>query len=376
MKQPMNEKIIPEPFSSPGEFLSYVRTVEFSPENRMQRLDLQERQAEILSSFAEEKDGSFAGRAAAFSEFWKNHDDVGATPHKPRYSEAIENVYATLLSAFPSEVSALIEQRVSVSTAETGLINAAIHASPTKHFFAVVLNSALVELLHKLVKLQIAARNPEAVIYCNRSPGVPQDSIYYTALAEEYVEHFRQTKRSNGPLVYLNDESNAIHITSLNLQELFIVGHELGHLISGDFFGSRIADEYLSYIDNPAHRREHMADLLGAAFAIEVVKQSAANDFSLLRKHFLLSLIHLFDIFALLEGTETDSHPHPIRRLYCIVDHLLGAQYTDIVARSYDDKSALLELQNENGPEIDSVEEGLLAFAYAWVNSEFGASEG
>ncbi len=154
-------------------------------------------------------------------------------------------------------------------------------------------------------------------------------------------------------------------ILNLNITELFIICHELGHVINGDFNDINLADEFFDYVDEANHRKEHMADITG--FLLMLLTLEKRNDYSKnIRLSILFNIIHLIDLLYSLQETETESHPHPIRRAYCIADHFYGPQWTELIEKSYTD-TKIFERIKSNPPNIDSIENEITEMLYKWI---------
>jgi hypothetical protein len=277
----------------------------------------------------------------------------------------VEILYNDICEALPQDLAKIIRDKVIVTSVDTGYINAAVHISSDREYYGIVINSALIQLLHKIGKIIYAIQNPEAVVYCNRCDVKDISKELLNEMYREYFDYFKNSKKSNGPIIHLKEADSIQHILNLNITELFIICHELGHVINGDFNDINLADEFFDYVDEANHRKEHMADITG--FLLMLLTLEKRNDYSkYIRLSILFNIIHLIDLLYSLQETETESHPHPIRRAYCIADHFYGPQWTELIEKSYTD-TKIFERIKSNPPKIDSIENEITEMLYKWI---------
>ncbi len=361
-------------FSNVNEFAEYIRFRYFGAENFLSADELEARRGEVVAAWNKIIESQPENeRAHQYIENFSNDTSVPDDPQKPMYSDVVHSICDEIYNSLPEQFSDHLRKTVSVSALTTSEINASIFKSPCNKYFAVMVNSSMIELLHKFGKLNIAAHSPETVIYYSRNPSGKTSGDEFARVRDEYILNFQRTKRSHGPIVHLNNEATGKHHSLLHVQELFLVGHELGHLMNGDFHERKLSDNLLGYVENEQHRSEHMADLIGFCFLLNAQKNTQEIT-KTTRISNLLAIIQLFNVFALLHDGETDTHPYPISRALCIADHFYGPAYTEMLANSYANFDLVDELINLTA-DIDSAEAEIAKAAVSWFYYQSSQSD-
>lgn len=312
-------------FQSPKEFTDFIKISNYSAIKAVNNEELQERDLALIN-------------------LYKNVPDRNYSETNTRYDAVISMIIERFYKIIPEQYVDLFKNHFHFSTCETETINAQIFRSPDKQHFAVLFNSSLIDLLTKIGKLSCASENPEVVEYCSRTPGRLPTMSELESMRKEYFEHFTRTKRSYGPFLILKKESAAPHFLQLDLQERFIVFHEIAHFLNGDLFEeeNKASDHLLSYIDNRNHRKEYFADIV--AFRLLLLSEQEDGKISNEKRFWmLLTIVSLFDTFYLLNSEESETHPLAIRRAYCITDQYYGETFTEILERSYGNSSVIRE---------------------------------
>ena len=292
---------------------------------------------------------------------------------EPMYSKAIDDIYTEIFDALPNKSQEILDKYVTVSASTNPSFEAAIHMSPCNKYFSIILNSALVDFFHKIGKIRQAIVEPESVVYYSLKPGEQVKSNEMIILEQAFIDYFAQFKKCEGPLIRLNFEANYQHIISLRIIEIFIVGHEIGHLMNGDFHNNRFSDRILSNIPNESFRSEHMADIIGFSILLQTLenKKSLNNE---QRIFVLLTIMTIFDTIDLmypeLNLTNSTTHPHPRFRIFMISDYFFGHNFTDMLAESYRDLN-ILSPQIFNFSDIVSNEKLITDHSTAWFYGLF-----
>lgn len=310
-------------YPNPKAFADHLKTIYFS---------------EILKASAEDR----TKRDAFIKSFYKDSIDDKYDEVNTRYQRVIDLLLEKdFYRVLPSWYKEFVQAHFYFSTIETEQINAKIFRSPDKQFFAIFINTSLIDLLTKVGKLDCATIYPDSVTYCNRTQGRIPTLQELQSMRAEYFERFSLYKVPYGPYLVLTPEASAIHFDALTIKERFLLFHEFAHFLNGDFFNNckALGDAMLATeIENAQHRKEYFADLV--AFYLLLKTEKEHNSISYERRVMVLfSIIALFDIFFLLNSDETSSHPHPLRRLYGITEHFFGTAIADAVHATYTDKS-------------------------------------
>jgi hypothetical protein len=104
--------------------------------------------------------------------------------------------------------------------------------------------------------------------------------------------------------------------------------------------GGRPSDRLLEIEPNPKHRKEYFADLVAFYLVLKIEVQPISPK----RRFFLLiAMITLFDSFYMLESKESETHPDPIKRLFCLSDHFYGVAITELINQSYENSAVMLK---------------------------------
>jgi hypothetical protein len=342
-------------FLSADEFGAFVTSALASDEGHLGPTELTARADELAASRTQ-----LPPDVLADSAYFRLLSEQGQMPPMPggpkgtRYQEAIEMVLETLLPSAPIQPS-MFKKFVCFRAVDSPVINAKVFRSPDGRYFVVTINAALIDMLHKIGKIDAAISDPSTVIYCSRSPGVPRDRGYYEDLRKEYIAHFVETGRAQGPFILLRDSVMAPWVFRLHVMELFIVGHEIGHILDGAFQPEALSDSFFSFLPERAHRREHMADMIGFLCTLMALNKNDEGMKNFQQSMRIFGAVNLlFDYFALIRFDATASHPHPIRRVYCLADHFFGPAITGAVERSYEggpfDEESLEALSAEFDP--------------------------
>ncbi len=355
-----------EPFSSLSEFLNHIINTFTRPGIKLNENELKQRNKEIKdawTSHLQSNPDSIYGKIKTSTKDIEKTLNIDSTT--PRYNEVVQALYSELLDSLQDSIRNIFDSDVAFSALETKYINAQVFQSPGEKYFAVIVNSSLIELLHKLGKLDTALMFPGSVVYCNRYPREKITSSQIESLRLEYYAHFQLNKRSHGPLLQLDDKAMHLHISGLTIKEKFIICHELGHILNGDFLNLSFGDHFFEYINNKNHRKEYMADIFGFLLLLESMKEN--SEISSPQRLFILStIIQLFDVFWGLQKEEKDLHPDPLNRLLCITEHFYGPKFTPIVRESYSNKNAINQIVAMIN-DVDSIEKVLLESLNKWI---------
>jgi hypothetical protein len=242
---------------------------------------------------------------------------------------------------------------VAVGSLDKISLNAACLRS-SEGFVAIVLNAGLMTYLNKITKLMVAAVHPEAVIFCNRESPRPLTSMVLRKWINETTEYYRRTKMLQGPVIDLAQEWRAKAIKRLWVWELFVLCHEIGHVLSGHLEREELWSRDRSFGAVEAFQEDQFleleiqADVLGFIVLREYFnsRQDGASDSekSMDDRWLIAELIVFFDVLTMLGMEESATHPHPLDRMLSIVANVYGIDAAQNLERSYGDASLTHEV--------------------------------
>lgn len=255
-----------------------------------------------------------------------------------QFSEVVSLIVGELMEVMPEDIGNLFKEHFYFSTANTRKINASIIRSPEGNYFAVIVNSSIINLLTKVGKLEIAFENPNCVDFCNRTPERKPTKEEIASMKQEMYEYFSKFKMPHGPYLIIGGPEAAFHFDRLNIQEKLIVFHEIGHFICGDLFKTK-NEQVLVQSDNVKniqYQREFLADIIGFGLLLKLEKRN--KEISIERRlHILNALVFLFEVLSRLQVKETDKYPHPLNRMNTIIEYYYGVEFAEIIEKMFKD---------------------------------------
>lgn len=259
-----------------------------------------------------------------------------------------------IVQELPASHRSKFQASVAVGCLEHASVNAQILRS-TDNYYAIVLNKGLMLLAHKLVKLAAAAREPSAVIYCNRGEPSQFGKFAYLEMIDEMLSHYAQTGVPLGPRIKFDMDSKVgISASSdVNMVELFVLSHEVGHFVNGDLvdlnrFSTWHMGEGIGFFKNEhLHKCEFAAD----KFAFEHVMRimySKMPELPALSVLFSAATL-TFNLLRGISNRESYSHPAASVRLVTLTRTFFGEAAADLMERSFADPRLLENLRAEVG---------------------------
>lgn len=327
-------------YSTPKEFADYIRKREYQYEQEPEDLETRKKVLEEV----------YKDHIKEFN--YKIHQEFDALNTK--YQRVIDEIIEELFEVLPHKITTKFKSHFYFSTVENRNINASIHKAPNNNLFAVLINTSIVSLLTKLGKLEAALVNPECVVFCNRFPENSKltfDQI--KEMREEMLSYFMENRMAHGPFLIINGQESIAHFNKLNIQEKFIIFHEIGHFINGDLFKNSNDQPLSDLFHNISHQREIMADLVGFGLLLHLEKSKC----QLTRERrmvLMFSVVHLFDVFYMIQNTETEKYPLPLRRMSSIIEYYYGIELADIIEETYSNKAAFEKLLSNEFQIIES----------------------
>lgn len=259
------------------------------------------------------------------------------------HARVLADLYGAILQS--SSISEAVAAQTAVGLLDTPVPDAFVVRNNGMH--AVLISGGMMTMLHKCSKLTVAAADPARVVSCNRCPATELTKEKLLGFKVEHLAHVREFGVPMGAMVQLREDAASVASLQLSLSELFIIAHELGHIINGDLddgsaFSMAGQGGWIErFEENEDHAREYRADLTGLRIC-ETVLPVVLPGVTLTT--LILASIVLFDDLYLLAGGPSSSHPDPLTRAVHLVEKTLGDDAARLVESSYDDPSALFRL--------------------------------
>jgi hypothetical protein len=282
-------------------------------------------------------------RQGDFDAITKRDLEKHGIPFEPG-SKGIENfesiilqLFADILSTQPEEIQKSIETSVSVGVMETGLVNAFI-ANGGGGCYAVIVNSGLMILLNKALKLWVGGARKGGIIYCNRKPAEELSNDNIHEMLHELFSIYKETGIPRGPMVKVSDECLGTYSMALHLAEAFVVCHELGHYLNGDLnsnFGLASlpwCDGVEYYKGDSNHEKEHNADITGYGLLQRFVheKHSSLDD-----NFLMFAIVTVMAMIGAISAEGSSTHPDAKDRVIRIARHFYGDEEAEKWEASY-----------------------------------------
>jgi hypothetical protein len=314
-------------FHSAGDFLEYVRFVLSRP----------------MSSI----------EGAPNLEFLRIHQErakdepIPPDPHE----HIVELLWQAVSAALSPKHRESLVNVIAVGSLDQISVNALCIRSP-EGFVAIVVNRGLLTFLNKISKLQVASTIEGSVIYCNRGPAKDITPAIAFQWFQETCEHYRDTGKPLGPQIHLTPEAALRHSQQLHLWEIFVLAHELGHVISGHLgVGDSCRPSPFgmleTYIENESHIQEVEADVVAYRLLRRHAHSREGVKEELIDQQLLLAVTSLFDLLFLISAGDSQTHPDPLDRLGNIVARVYGENVADRLAKTYEDRGLLRAFFNE-----------------------------
>jgi hypothetical protein len=276
-------------------------------------------------------------------------------------------LWRSLASCLPAELVNELSPRLAVGALDNISVNAFCARSAEGHL-AVLMNSGLMTLFNKLSKIYAATSDPSSIVYCNRTGTNPVSAETLRAWISEVCKHYRDTGQPLGPQIHLDAKGDSRHAPQLHVWEMFVLCHEIGHIVCGHLDSPQfmLENPSLGMVQTLAENKDHVmeaeADLVGFLLLREyATKGVAAGSLPQDDDRWLLgTLITLFNLFHSIGAAESRSHPHPLDRLCNVTAAVYGEQLAEVLARSYDNYDLLAEVfRNPICPQTEVFKKGL-----------------
>lgn len=248
------------------------------------------------------------------------------SPGLENLERVIDKMFNNILEAQPQDVQSKINRAVAAGVLETGLVNAFI-ARGRDGNHAVIVNSGLMVLLNKAIKLWVGGARNGGIVYCNRMPAADVTADDISQMLTELFTAYRLTGIPRGPMVKVSDECIGTYSMALNLAECFVICHELGHFLNGDLDkGVGLAaiswcEGVEFYKGDSNHEKEHNADVTGYELLQRYVRAkhpTVDDDF------LMFGLITVMDMIGAISREGSPTHPDARDRVIFVARHFYG----------------------------------------------------
>lgn len=351
-------------FSSPKELSDYLRVSRFRPGSLKPFREWPQGYVSVSES---------AGQRSLGSEMAEpNHDYF---MENPRYHEVFESCLEDLLTHLPEPVSASLRERIHITVVENQFPGASIVASPCERFLSIVIHSGTIDLVCKFLKFHFALSDPENVLSYSRTPEKTPSCEQLDSDFKNFIDHCQATKVPKGPFIKLAEDAAIAYGFQLLLIERFIICHEIAHAMNVDLpvfvntDGMNMADYLFDYEENPKHRQELAADIVGASLALFWCWQDGYEEHGA-RISIVLAVKMFFDSTRCVSDGDSETHPSPVRRVYNIFENLLNTPFANKMMDCYEGKcgfDAVLEYIERNRDSIDGIEDRVLPILLARI---------
>lgn len=305
-------------FKTPEEFLYYLKrryAAPFPPGLRDSRFDA------ITKSQLEEHGIK-----------WNPGDN-----HIDLYDKIASGVFHEVVDCQDHNISFIINERVAVGVLETGLVNAFI-AKGGENLYAIVLNSGLMILLNKAIKLWVAGANPGTILYCSHKDPSRVDQRDITSMLRELFDNYLNSGIPRGPMIKLRKEAMGTYSIALHFAEAFVISHEIGHLLNGDLEEESLfvplgGDEIISrYVEGRDHAKEYQADVKG----YEILTRYADTKFPEIETNFrMFALSCVMDLIGAISNEPSETHPKAKYRVVNIARTFYDSEVAKYWEESY-----------------------------------------
>lgn len=234
-----------------------------------------------------------------------------------------------------------IKSRIAFGLINNPEVNAKIITVDGVHF-AVLLSHGILSYYRDWLRLLWAVDDPKSVIYCDGVDIAQADSSTYARLLKNTIDSYKDIGVPMGPGIHLDEKGHVSCGIHQTLILIFLIGHELGHFLNGDFqlagvfHKSSLVSTISEFNIAGRHELELRADLVGfdilqrtkEHFFTEDAPVGEGIEFFIL--HRLLMGLHFI-------SPKEGSHPSPISRILNIADsydeRTFPTEFKDIVTR-------------------------------------------
>ena len=254
----------------------------------------------------------------------------------------IKDVFNDIVQSQNPTVSELVLKHIAIGVMQTGDVNAFI-AKGGDDVFGIIMNSGLMVLLNKAIKLWVGANDVKNITYCNRKQVelLTTDDVH--EMLQELFDYYKSSGIPRGPMIKLGGQSESTYGMALHLAEAFIVCHELGHYLNGDlddkdcFTPIPVIPNAYKYREGSNHAKEFKADETGYRLLNNYIDSKYPDVPTEFR---LFSLSCIIDLIGVLSEGESISHPEPMERSINIVRDYYGDEKANEWRKTYENPTS------------------------------------
>lgn len=222
------------------------------------------------------------------------------------------SLWEDILSIFKLDQAEQMRNNVAIGLVNNGRFRARVERN---EFDVILINFGVFTFLNQCTKYYIASNEPQYVVFCDRKDSSQLTLTDINQFHLELITNYKNLQIPVGPLILLDKQADPLRGDMLYIKELFIVAHELSHILSDH--------------KNVSHEAEYQADHLAFQFTREVMnlKKPILND-----KFLLFCLVELFKDMQYLSGkVASESHPFPFNRLNALLNSFYGEELANAV---------------------------------------------
>lgn len=277
---------------------------------------------------------------------------VGVINSEAYFDDYLSRLFGGIVDVLPEQRLTGVKERIAVGVLNNIQVNAFIVRSDDGKYFAILLNRALLEVIHHYVKLVAAADYPDSVVYCNGDATAKLGKADYMALLDALLKHYVTTGQPSGPELKLDLDSTGMSFVeeALSAIHFFVLAHEIGHYINGDLAGTHFANAddlpgASIFLGNLSHQREYAADEV----AFDVILRVLANvipDYPA-RLALYMSVYLFFCLVRDICNRGSETHPRPTDRLLAVTRLFFGDKGATLMAQGMTDVGKVLEFHDQ-----------------------------
>jgi len=260
----------------------------------------------------------------AYTEIYSN----SPLEAKSGYKDLISNYLSDIIKFIPVEIMQKIDNEICFDVVENYDFNASCFKIKDEKFIAVIFNLNLFELISRWAKYHLAVYFPSSVYYENGENSPFHDSAYYKAKIVSLINSFSDGEDISSYDIILDPKNSFIenrYYTILYISEIFVLGHELGHIINGDLSDEKNYnlqdDQQMAIKSVLEHEKEFNADLIGFKIVLDFLEDKKVDIDNLILINVITSL---FELMSYLSITSSYSHPDPLIRNLRLIEQIYG----------------------------------------------------
>lgn len=214
-----------------------------------------------------------------------------------------------------------IESKLSFGVLNNPEINAKVIKYKYDQIYTILLYNGLLSYLILFLRLSFAIMNPRAVIYCPDVDINTATSDTYKKMLDLVISAYLSTGIPLGFLIHLEDDCHSAIAQCYLKMLIFLVGHEIGHFINGDFADDGNSsecpfdDKVMEYRDLTEEASQKAADMFGYQTLRATTNKFDDNQYA--EAHDLECITALFSAFSNTAKTRIESYQYG-ERFLCI----------------------------------------------------------